>query len=564
MKRFKFTAKMSSKFFAGFLVALPVFFLFRTVSLGPISGFNGRGSGATRLSSSEERGVQYATQLTADPEISVPQFPSSKNRSSRFTNTRIPKDKLLGGLISPGFDENSCLSRYKSNLYRKTSPHKPSAFLISKLRNYENLHKHCGPNTESYNKALKQLISGNVSSSGECKYIVWIAYSGLGNRILSMTSAFLYALLTNRVLLIDQKPEMADLFCEPFPNSSWLLPMDFPSRDQFNDFDQHFAQSYGNMLKYDGIDTSSEELSVSYVYLHLAHDSDNHDNLFFCDNDQIFLRKIPWLFLKTDNYFVPALFRIPFFREVLSQLFPNKETVFHHLGRYLFHPTNEVWGLITRYYQAYLAKANEKIGIQIRVFNTLTTPSQLVMDQILSCTLNENLLPEVDRLKILPAEDQAKNRVSKAVLITSLYSKYFENMKDMYRKHPTVTGEVIGIYQPSHEEHQKTEDNLHNMKAWAEMNLLSMCDVLITSAWSTFGYVAQGLAGIRPWVLYRIENRKAPDTACGQVMSMEPCFHSPPIHKCKAKTLYEDNSAILPYYIRHCEDVRRGLKLFNQ
>lgn len=52
------------------------------------------------------------------------------------------------------------------------------------------------------------------------------------------------------------------------------------------------------------------------------------------------------------------------------------------------------------------------------------------------------------------------------------------------------------------------------------MYLLSMADNLVTSAWSTFGYVAQALDGLKPWVLYKSENSTAPDPACGGAMSI--------------------------------------------
>ncbi|KAJ0102623.1 hypothetical protein Patl1_05745 [Pistacia atlantica] len=77
----------------------------------------------------------------------------------------------------------------------------------------------------------------------------------------------------------------------------------------------------------------------------------------------------------------------------------------------------------------------------------------------------------------------------------------------MYKTHPTVSGEVIEVYQPSQEEHQMTYSNLHNIKTCAKMNLLSMCDVLVTSSWSTFGNVAQGLVGLKPWILYEIGDK---------------------------------------------------------
>ncbi|PRQ45003.1 putative Type 1 galactoside alpha-(1,2)-fucosyltransferase [Rosa chinensis] len=37
-------------------------------------------------------------------------------------------------------------------------------------------------------------------------------------------------------------------------------------------------------------------------------------------------------------------------------------------------------------------------------------------------------------------------------------------------------------------------------RACSEMYLLSLTDVLITISWSTFGYVAQSLGGLTPWI----------------------------------------------------------------
>lgn len=470
----------------------------------------------------------------------------------------LGEDGRQTGIIAPGFDKNSCLSRYQASIYHKTLPFKPSSYLISRLRSYEKLHKRCGQYTESYNGTLEQLKSGRSGSPTECKYVVWISFSGLGNRILTIASAFLYALLTDRLLLVDPGNDMADLFCEPFPETSWFLPLDFPIKDQFNVLDQKSTRCYGNMLKNDILNTSTESLP-SYLYLHLAHDYDDQDKLFFCDQHQSLLQKVPWLMMKTDNYFVPSLFLIPSFEQELNRLFPEKGAVFHHLGRYLFHPSNQVWGLIRRYYQAYLAKADARIGIQIRTFETGPGPFQHVVDQVLACTGKEKLLPEVDTQgSSIPSSGTPK---LKAVLITSLNSGYFEIVRNLYWENPTVTGDLIGVYQPSHEGHQQTEQQLHNKKAWAEIYLLSLSDILVTSAWSTFGYVAQGLGGLKPWILYKPENQTAPNPPCRRVMSMEPCFHAPPFYDCKAKTGI-DTGKLVPH-VRHCEDMSWGLKLVD-
>ncbi|KAL5732750.1 hypothetical protein ACOSQ2_032442 [Xanthoceras sorbifolium] len=318
---------------------------------------------------------------------------------------------------------------------------------------YEELHKRCGPYTKSYNRSIKQLVSGQIDDSTDCRYVVWVAF----------------------FLLNNQEKDMGGLFCEPFQNTSWILLEDFLFKSEINSFEQNYNYSYRYMLKSNIINYSTE-LLPSYMFLYF---------------------KVPWLIMKSNVYFLPSLFLISSFEQELSKLFPDKETVFHHLGRYLFQPSNLVWRLITQYYQDYLAKAEKRIGIQIRVFDAQTSPFEYVMDQILK-------------------------------------------LKNIYGEHPTKTGEMVAIYQPSHEE--------------------DFSDELVTSAWSTFGYVAQGLGGMRPWILYKI-NQTKPDPLCGRGMSMEPCYHAPPVYGCKAKTTV-DTTTLVPH-VRHCEDIRWGIKLFN-
>ncbi|XP_073526505.1 LOW QUALITY PROTEIN: uncharacterized protein [Phyllobates terribilis] len=464
---------------------------------------------------------------------------------------------LLDGLLIPGFNKSSCLSRYQSSSYRKPSPYKPSPHLLSKLRSYEHLHNRCGPNTKPYTEALNQLKSGSTAAPTDCNYLVWISFSGLGNRILTIASAFLYALLTNRVLLIDPGADLTDLLCEPFPEASWFLPNDFPLKKQFTTFTQKSPQCHGYMLKNNLY--SSSETVPSYLYVHLVHDYNDQDKLFFCEQEQLILGKVPWVIMKTDNYFVPSLFLIPSLKDELSKLFPEKVALFHHLGRYLFHPTNQVWGLITRYYDSYLAKADERIGMQIRVFDTGDIAFPHVKDQILKCAIQENLLPEFEPDETIPV---SKSDKSKAVLLTSLKSGYYETLKDLYWEHSAITGEVVSFFQPSHEEFQQSNKKNHNRKALAEMYLLSLSDKLITSAWSTFGYVAQSLGGLKPWILTKAENYTTPEPACVRAVSMEPCFHAPPFWDCKEKR-GTDTGAILPH-VRHCEDITWGLKLVDE
>ncbi|RWW05557.1 hypothetical protein GW17_00031160 [Ensete ventricosum] len=486
-----------------------------------------------------------------------------RNSTTTFVMSLVipsPEDKLLGGLLPPGFDESSCLSRYQAALYRKASPHKPSPFLVEKLRRYEALHRKCGPNTELYNRSIQQLESGHSTGPMECNYVVWIPHYGLGNRVMSIVSGFLYALLNDKVLLIHVDQDMEDLFCEPFPDTSWVLPKDFPI-ENLEELEGDATLSYGKLIRDKIIDNdmrfATKVTLPAYVYLHLPWYSKEWDRLFYCEDAQQMLRKIPWLLLRTDEYFVPSLFLVDEYAEELQQLFPERTTVFHHLVRYLFHPTNTVWGYVMRYYQGYLAKADERIGIQIRMFPLVPIPFETMLNQIINCTLNHHILPAINLQE--PAAAPSNAVKVKAVLVTNLNSSYHDRLRDMYYEHSTTSGEVITVHQPSHEEKQHTDQRSHNVKAWSEITLLSFSDVLVTTAWSTFGYVAQGLGGLKPWILLR---HPRPGVACVQAMSTEACFHAPPDYDCRARKGGADLSAVVPY-VRHCEDVEVGLKLFD-
>ncbi|GJM86969.1 hypothetical protein PR202_ga02877 [Eleusine coracana subsp. coracana] len=121
--------------------------------------------------------------------------------------------------------------------------------------------------------------------------------------------------------------------------------------------------------------------------------------------------------------------------------------------------------------------------------------------------------------------------------VTKYYRFYLAKAekREKYNNLGTVDGTTVKVYQPSHEEYQRSRNKKHNMKALAEIYLLSMTDAPITSGFSTFEYAAQRLAGVTPWIMFRSENHVTPDPPCRHVMSMEPCFHQAPYYDCKAK-----------------------------
>ncbi|GJN22376.1 hypothetical protein PR202_gb09932 [Eleusine coracana subsp. coracana] len=474
------------------------------------------------------------------------------------------QDRLLGGLLSSAVDdEQSCRSRFELASYRRPSPFRPSPYLVDRLRRYEDRHQRCGPGSPLFTESVEHLRSGRNATRSECQYVVWTPFNGLGNRMLSLSSTFLYALLTDRVLLMHTPPELEGLFCEPFPGSSWTLPADFPITHFAGTFTMLSPTSYKNMRLAAG--NVSAETLPAYVFLDLIQ---SYTDAAFCEADQRVLAKFNWMVVKSDVYFAAMFFLMPAYESELARMFPEKEAVFHHVSRYLFTPSDDVWDIVTRFYEAYLARADDRVGLQVRVFPEFPVPFENMYGQIVRCAeLYNGLLPEVAQndsarsADTVAASGSGKKKVT-SILVTSLLSDYYERIRGVYFTSPTATGEYVEVHQPSHDREQHTEARAHNQRALAEMYLLTFCDRIVTTAVSTFGYVAHGLAGVRPWVLLRPPSPEAPaDPACVRSETAEPCLQAPPRRLCGAAE-GSDLGALAPH-VRHCEDVYRGLKLFD-
>ncbi|KAJ3687571.1 hypothetical protein LUZ61_016735 [Rhynchospora tenuis] len=375
--------------------------------------------------------------------------------------------------------------------------------------------------------------------------------------MLSLTATFLYALLTDRVMLLHQLDDMVDLFCEPFPGTTWYLPSDFPIHG-LEGHNKHSQNSYGYLVEKNLINTDPNAPPSSLpssLYLHLMHDmGDDHLHVrFFCDDDQQVISKINWVLLRTNQYIIPGLFLIPKYAEELAQMFPLKETAFHHLGRYLLHPSNTVWAMIMRYHNSYLVKSKEIIGIQVRIFDWAPISTEKSYEQVVKCTQQKSILPGVNLNQSQISPSTSTEATTKTVLLVSLHGEIYERLYNLYFEHPTTTGEMISVYQPSHEEKQQTEKKFHNYQAMAEIWLLSFSDVLVTSAGSTFGYVSYGLAGIKPWYLQSsIGSQNTQNPPCYRATSIDPCYHTAPNFNCKTGGTADPRNLVR--HVRQCDD----------
>nr|CAB3451781.1 unnamed protein product [Digitaria exilis] len=462
-------------------------------------------------------------------------------------------DELLGGLLAAGVDRRTCRSRYELWRYYKHFPYRPSLHLLRSLRAYEARHRRCAPGTPLYAKAVEQLKSGHGGAAAmeeECRYVVWLPFDGLGNRMLSMASGFLYALLTGRVFLVALQPDSGDLFCEPFPNTTWL----FPSQDYPVDNLPWLGQS-PNVSLTAFLAANKTIDDAAYVYLSLGWQMT--DGPFFCGEHQAVLGKVSWLFMFSDLYFVPSLYPIAEFRDELRRLFPAAmESISHLLLRYLLHPTNPVWDMVTAYYASNLAYADKRIGIQIRMFDFASVPADDLYNQILSCSRQENILPETDGDEVAAAGNSTT-----AIFIASLYADYYERLKTRYQA-AAGSSSKVGVFQRTHEEQQATEKLEHNQRALAEIFLLSLSEEMVTSGMSTFGYVSSSIAGIRPAILLPAHDHMVPAPPCRRAVSMEPCNLTPPRGVTCSRGMAVDGEDVARH-LKVCEDRQQGVKLFD-
>lgn len=286
-----------------------------------------------------------------------------------------PGDPTLGGLLRTPEDyfPAQCVCRSEEPLIRNPSPHLPSSYLITKLRQYEDRHKKCA------SRAAKMSQNGSNSKEelGDCQFVIWIANSGLGNRMITIVSAFVYALLTDRILLLDHSStDFNGLYCEPFPGTSWLLPENY-DYNWINDMTWENKHKLGSYLN----GTLPNPIPNNYVFVNLMHDYDNYDKRFFCNKVQMQLRSVPLLYWRSNNYAVPGLHFDPSFHRELDLMFPQRDTVFHHMLRYLFRPSDLMWGSILRFRQAYVAGAHRQVGLQVRILES-TVSAGVVADQV--------------------------------------------------------------------------------------------------------------------------------------------------------------------------------------
>eukprot|EP00850_Spirogloea_muscicola_P014506 SM000105S13851 [mRNA] locus=s105:48551:51382:+ [translate_table: standard] len=390
---------------------------------------------------------------------------------------------------SPGADSEyaACWSRREQHCYRTPERGPPSRALAAAFAAYRSLHARCAATDDIASVLARRDVP-------HCKYLVWtVTPDGVGNRVLSLVSTFAYALLTGRVLLLDQRSMFQELFCEPFPFSSWLMP---PTLSK-HDYQSYELYGLLQFLR----DREAKQLAVSKppqsVFLTMAHYDPRENLVFFCPSVVQALDEVPILFLRTNQYFLPALHLVPHFREQLQILFPDG-VQFMHLSRVLMNPTNDIWDHVTAFFRQHLSGAARRLGIQVRTFKESWHPLSSV--QLLQCAVGNGLLP--DAMTDLKCANESGKCPVIATVLTSLHKEHFSNLTGWFAGIDGRLGTTVRVVSPGHEQVERSQDDAkyveHERQVVMEIWLLSLCNDLVTSPFSTFGYCAHSLAGDDP------------------------------------------------------------------
>jgi len=294
---------------------------------------------------------------------------------------------------------------------------------------------------------------------------------GLGNQLESLVSAFAMALLTNRVFLVDSTT--IHHLLRPPPGLLW-----------------HYSTIADN-LSHDYIYDNSKLLDLRWQ------NPLEFPNLLCKDVAQVYTKR--FLFIFSDQYFLPALMHNALYRSTLQSWFG--EDLFGVLLRHLMRPKEIIVKQAVSFYREHL-EGRPSVGIQLR-----------------TATMKGHDLTELVHGMDAFAWKDWINSFWKCALLSS----------------PKRAGTAYFIASDSAKAKKLADGTLGNQSFWykqiitrstisghatalIDLLVLSMCDDLVTTTMSTFGYVPAGLINKPAFVV-------SYQSTCLREVTSQPCFH---------------------------------------
>jgi xyloglucan fucosyltransferase len=513
--------------------------------------------GGTRGISGGDREPSTTTTLPAAAEALIRELRAVAMR----VNGGEPVQPLSESERNDWHQKNPCISREKLPLryaarkfVRHVEDASPAAW-DAVFREYEILHRTC---TTKVQDISLYFLEKDTSTPAGCNYLLCNTYpeSGLGNQIYITASCVIYAVLTQRVLLLPSTNTLPDILCEPFEGSSWKVNEErigFPVPSAFwSSTEQFLSEVDRSVGSQDPATTTVHATDMTIRYYWRV----QPDNRFFCITEQKFLRNVPWVFLQGNQHFLPKLFVIPSFRTTLESLFPSRLVLTHVLRRSIL-PGDSVWQRVEQVREMQPDHAGRRLGIQIRYTDSQLEPLHLWEMRAQKCALENGMLPQHEQAAARsdltrtsqsnsstaesnPGDAQsvddsgasasAVNRTTTVVFIASLYDTLERYLRSDYLQQlPANTGEQVTVVQLTSNHQQSLFSREEDEQALVEIILLSLSDDVIISPRSSFGNVAHSYGALQPWVIASqdVIEGDSQQVSCLKAQSLEACYHTP-------------------------------------
>lgn len=366
--------------------------------------------------------------------------------------------------------------------------------------------------------ALHRAVASGQEPRGQ-KYLVWALSGGLGNRVQSLISVFLAAVLSGRVFL------MKDWFTQLPPSGTKLTPTRIPSN-----------RSADYMLEqlevlFDNTRPNNTELLCSplpmmalrdfrALYPHYFSDpswrgehakvdlSARHDkhlrrwDRLLCKDlktDSFFEEK--FVYIWTNQYFLPGLVANPAHRGVLMDAFPRNNP-FQTLLKLFVLPSLTVAARVEHFLCVSGLRGKSFTALQVRAFREKGM---------------KELARAFERCAVESKHSEAPgHRNNNSFFLASLHPQ----IRDYFREHRRVG--VAKVLAPARA--VEIHNVAHDQEALTDILILARASKLFISPGSTFGTFAAALGGVMP---VRVHDVVQPGVSpCELVRELEPCFGS--------------------------------------
>jgi hypothetical protein len=288
--------------------------------------------------------------------------------------------------------------------------------------------------------------------------LVYTDASGLGNRLNSILTGFIWAILSKRILLIRSDSfDYSELLCEPFQGSSWIFPFNWTKNEIYENLQRYSNHSPFKLQKF--------EANCHPCFETILQEDFFHDQL------------QQWIvYSNGELYGIPVFFLSKYYRKLLEEWFPN-HFVAHELVHYLIKPANPVYVTIQETMTKITDSLKDKptphcsLGIQYRNFGL--DQEELCLPTFLSSSNNNS----------------NNNNCSRSLFFSSM-----KNVTEILSIHfPTA---LTFPHDQRYYDQKEQHDILQTQHALHDIFILAMMDDVIVSPHSTFGYMVQAL---RPW-----------------------------------------------------------------